>query len=48
MTARRSTARNHHQRETLDREILERVIAGMVDCGDDEAVRRECRAEPRQ
>ena len=26
--------------------ILERVVAGMIDCDDDEAVRRECRAEP--
>ena len=34
------------QRETLDRVILERVVAGMIDCDDDEAVRRECRAEP--
>src|SRR5258708_7274014 len=34
------------QRETLDPVILERVVAGMVDCDDDKAVRRECRAEP--
>src|SRR5262249_17790131 len=34
------------KRKTLDRVILQCVVAGMVDRDGDEAVRRECRAEP--
>ena len=35
------------QRETFDRVILERAVAGMVDCDDDEAVRGERSARRR-
>src|SRR5258708_37278113 len=34
------------QRKTLNRVILQRVVAGMADRDGDEALRRECRTEP--